>query len=79
LWNAASGDISSALEQLDLSVDTQRCGINRSQLGMAGLEPASPPWFLLLLCQHRSGNVEELCSLLRISNLFSEIVALGKA
>lgn len=71
------------LELLDLSAGSQRRRRHSSHLGRAGFEPArtfsaSPTWLLLCLCQHHSGNAG-LVLLLRISDSFSENVALGKA
>lgn len=41
VWKAADGGTSRALEQLDLSAGSQRCGRHSSQLSKAGFEPAT--------------------------------------
>lgn len=63
VWKAASGGTSRALEQLDHSTGSERCGRCSSQMDRAYLErtntfSASSPRLLLWLCQCCSGIVE---------------------
>lgn len=65
VWKTGSGGTSRALEQLDSSTGSQRCGRCSSQLDRAYLErantfSASPPWLLLWLCQCCSSNMERI-------------------